>query len=90
MEMISIRLEPDAAIEPGHQVIVLPYSEEGRSLTRLLTGDAFIWRYYDGREIRIPHDQTVDARIVTLINILADFRYQAPELVQLTLMEPQP
>ena len=85
--MIEIQLEPDMSIEPGHQVLVLPYSEEGRALARLLAGEDVIWRYYTGTDIRIPHNATVDARMVALIDLLAHMRYRAPDLVQLTLEE---
>ena len=89
--MIALILNtvPDMKIEPGHQMIVLPYSEEGQALARLLTGDQIIWRYYNGMDIRIPHDAVVDARIVALIDALAHVRYQAPDLVQLTMIEAE-
>ena len=84
--MNLINLEPDASIEPGHQCIILPYTDEGRALGRLLIGQDPVWSYYDGHVIRIPHDQGVDQAIITLINELADIRYGAPALVQLTLI----
>lgn len=87
--MITIDLLHNMQIEPGHQEILLPYNEEGQALARLLTGDDFIWRYYDGTVIRIPHDATVDARIVKLVDLLADIRYKAPDMLQLTLLEMQ-
>lgn len=85
--MLRIDRESDAHVEPGHQILVLPYTEEGRALARLLTGEELILPYYNGREIRVPHNAIVDSRIVALINALADVRYQAPVFVQLTLVE---
>lgn len=85
--MIQIQRKPDLSIEPGHQVLVLPYSEEGCAMARLLTGEHSLSRYLRGEDIQIPHDSMVDARIVDLINTLADIRYQAPQLLQLTMVE---
>jgi hypothetical protein len=82
-----ITLEPDPDIEPGHQWIVIPDSENGWALMTLLGCDhqPTIKR---GNEILIAHDQQVDRAIVQLINQLAHVRFSAPDLVQLMLAEP--
>ena len=84
--MINIWLEPDLSVEPGHQVLVLPKTDEGAALTLLLTGVDALW-FSDGQVFRIPHDAVVDVNLVKLIDALAHVRYQSPSVVQLTLQE---
>ncbi len=40
-----------------------------------------------GGDLLIPHDAKVDERIVNLIDQLAHARYQAPDLIQMTMKE---
>lgn len=82
---IPISLEPKPSIEPGQQWIIVPDTDEGRALVQLLTGgEPFVHR---GTDLLVPHDDIVDQRMVQLIDQLAHVRYQAPELIQLTLKE---
>ncbi len=83
--MIRIALEPEMGIEPGHQWIVVPDTDEGRTLAQLLTGAAPLIQR--GGDLLIPHNTKVDERIVNLIDQLAHARYQAPDLIQMTLRE---
>jgi len=87
--MTLITLEPDMSIEPGHQWIVLPDTDEGHALRTLLFGNggAVIKR---GKYFMIAHDEHVDAQIVKLIDELAHVRFLAPNLIQLTMEEVQP
>ncbi len=83
--MINITLEPEMGIEPGHQWIVVPDTDEGRALVQILTdATPLIQR---GGDLLIPHNAKVDERIVNLIDQLAHARYQAPDLIQMTLQE---
>ena len=81
-----ITTEPDMNIEPGHQWIVLPDTEEGWSLLTLFgcENQPTIKR---GNEILVAHDQQVDQAIVQLIDELAHVRFSAPGLVQMTMTE---
>jgi len=83
--MINITLEPDMAIEPGHQWIVVPNDPDGWALLKLLCGNRRIAGA--GDYIRVPHDAKVDAAIVLLIDVLAHVRFQAPDLIQMTMEE---
>lgn len=83
--MIRILLEPELSIEPGHQWLVLSDTDEGRALAILLTGRLPLVKR--GKDLLIPHDDQVDARIVAWIDQLANARYMAPGLVQLTMAE---
>lgn len=83
--MIHITLEAELGIEPGHQWIVVPDTDEGRALVQLLTGgQPLIQR---GSQFLVPHSADVDERIVHWIDQLAHVRYQAPDLIQMTLKE---
>lgn len=83
--MITIGLEPNMSIEPGHQWIVVPDTDEGRALVQILTGATPLIQR--GGDLLIPHNADVDERIVNLIDQLAHARYQAPDLIQMTLKE---
>jgi len=86
---ITITLEPDMSIEPGHQVILLPLTSEGVALSKLLL-DRAEWsrlEFSEGGSIRIPHSEDVDRKIVQLIDELAHVRFSAPNMVQMTLAE---
>ena len=89
--MIPIQLKKDMSVEPGHQVLVLPYTEEGCALALLLTGLQYrdLVKFASGITLIIPHTDVVDANIVQMIDQLADVRFSAPDLVQLTLEEVQ-
>lgn len=80
-----ITTEPDMNIEPGHQFIVLPESEEGYAILALLGGDHPVIKR--GNEILLAHDYHVDRTIVQLIDELAHVRFSAPGLVQMTFAE---
>jgi len=84
--MSLVTLEPDMSVEPGHQWIVLPDNEEGWALLTLLGcyNQPTIKR---GNEILVAHDQQVDRTIVQLIDQLANVRFSAPELIQLSMIE---
>lgn len=83
--MIHILLERELGIEPGHQWLVLPDTTEGQALATVLTGGLpLVTR---GDQLLVAHDDRVDQRIVALIDELANARYQAPGLVQLTMVE---
>ncbi len=83
--MIHITFEAELGIEPGHQWIVVPDTDEGRALVQLLTGgQPLIQR---GSQFLVPHNADVDEQIVHLIDQLANARYQAPDLIQMTLKE---
>lgn len=85
---MRIVLEPELGIEPGHQWLVLSDTPEGRALAFLLMGGLpFVRR---GKQILVPHNERVDRQLVTLIDELAHVRYQAPDLVQLTMEEAAP
>lgn len=85
--MTLITTEPDLTIEPGHQFIVVPDSEEGDAILTLLGGDHPTIKR--GDEILLAHDYHVDRVIVQLIDELAQVRFSAPGLVQLTMQEAQ-
>jgi hypothetical protein len=85
--MIRIQLEPELSIEPGHQWLVLSNRAEGQALATLLMGGLPLVKR--GNQILVPHDKKVDARIVALIDELANARYQAPGLIQMTLVEAE-
>lgn len=92
--MSLITLEPDMSIDPGHQWLVMPTTDEGAAIAKLLTGSDHLWDYcfvdqtYElGLCFRIPHTNDVDKNIVQLIDQLAHVRFSAPGLVQLTLQE---
>jgi len=85
--MVNITLEPDMGIEPGHQWIVVPNNPEGLALADLLIPRGEAPRVYKGEAIHIAHNQAVDQNIVHLIDQLAHVRYQAPDLIQMTLVE---
>lgn len=87
--MIQIDLRPDMTVQPGHQHLVLPYTEEGCALALLLTGSSYrdLVKFRSGVTLSIPHTAVVDANIVQLIDELAHVRFSAPELLQLTLEE---
>lgn len=82
--MIEIALEPNMNIEPGHQWLVIPDTRDGRALALLLGGLPLVKR---GGSLLVPHSAPVDERILNLIDQLAHVRYQAPDLIQLTLQE---
>ena len=84
--MSLITLEPDMNIEPGHQWLVLPATEEGRALFQLLGGTVENISTRGG-EILLAHDYLVDRNIVALINQLAHVRFSAPDMMQLTMAE---
>lgn len=85
--MIQITLEDELSVEPGHRQIVIPDTDEGRALVQLLTGtQPLIQR---GSDLLVPHDANVDERMMQLIDQLAHVRYQAPDLIQLTLKEAE-
>ena len=81
-----ITTEPDMNIEPGHQWLVIPDTEDGWALMTLLDvgNQPTIKR---GNEIMLAHDYHVDQKIVQLIDELAHVRFSAPGLVQMTLTE---
>lgn len=83
--VIPIHLETELNIDPGHQWIVVPDTDAGRALFHLLTGGQPL--IHRGTDLVFPHDANVDQRMVQLIDQLAHVRYQAPELIQLTLKE---
>lgn len=83
--MVRILLESELSIEPGHQWLVLSDTEEGRALAKLLTGGLPLVKR--GQQLLIAHDASVDQRLVELIDQLANARYMAPGLVQMTLTE---
>jgi hypothetical protein len=83
--MISIDLQPDSDIEPGHQWLVVPNNPEGLALVGLLVPRGHAPLMFNAEHIRIPHNESVDQNIVDLINALAHVRFQSPTLVQLTL-----
>ncbi len=86
--MILITLRPDPNIEPGHQWLVLPQDDAGLMLGALLTNRSIfelVIELPDAETFEIPHDTDVDRNIVELINELANVRFFAPRLVQLTL-----
>ncbi|MGB8984143.1 MAG: hypothetical protein WCC12_19905 [Anaerolineales bacterium] len=83
--MIQITLEAELSVEPGHQQIVIPDTDEGRALVQLLTGTQPLAQR--GSDLLVPHDANVDERMMQLIDQLAHVRYQAPDLIQLTLKE---
>lgn len=82
--MIDMQLVKDENVEPGHQWILLPKTAQGIALAQILTGGFVLLA--DTR-IRVAHTAEVDRRIVELVNLLAQVRFSAPDLVQLTLME---
>lgn len=87
-----ITLEPDPAIEPGHQWLILPTTSDGNALAKLLSGKSDVYEFaaLDGETalvLRIPHSVEVDRNILHLINLLAHVRFSAPDLVQLSLIE---
>jgi hypothetical protein len=81
--MIRINTEQDSRIEPGHQLLEVEDTPQGRALATLLYGHVPAFRH--GDRLIIPHDATVDTNIVELINELARVRYESPVMVQLTL-----
>jgi len=83
--MPKILLEPELSIEPGHQWLVLSDTPEGRALAFLLMGGLPLVKR--GKQILVPHNDRVDQQLVALIDQLAHARYQAPDLVQLTMAE---
>jgi hypothetical protein len=83
--VVRIILEPELSIVPGHQWLVLSNTDEGRALAALLTGGLPLVKR--GQQLLIAHDAKVDQRIVDLIDQLANARYMAPGLVQMTLTE---
>lgn len=83
--MLQLDLEPEMSIEPGHQWIVFTDTVEGQALATLLTGGLPLIRR--GNQILVPHNETVDRQIVTLIDCLAHARFSAPSLVQLKMVE---
>jgi hypothetical protein len=84
-----IHLETDMHVEPGHQRLVLPYTDEGCALALLLTGEHYrdLVKFRSGSSLSIPHTEIVDTNIVQIIDALAHVRFSAPELLQLTLEE---
>jgi hypothetical protein len=80
-----IGTEPDATVEPGHQVLVVANTPTGQALAGLLAPDRPVndWDQF----IRIPHDQNVDRRLIWLVDLFAHIRFSAPELLQLRLIE---
>lgn len=83
--VIPIHLETETHIDPGHQWIVVPDTDDGRALVHLLTGGQPL--VHRGDALVFPHDANVDQRLVQLIDQLAHVRFQAPDLVQLTIKE---
>lgn len=87
---LEVALEPELAIEPGHQRLWFR-GRGGWRLAKLLcpallqspasTADWAQW-------VRIDHDRETDARIMYLINLLAELRDLAPGLVQLVMVLP--
>ena len=84
----------DESVEPGHQQIgVTPDDVEGVSLLFALTGNIgalYGWiqpvRLPDGRTVTFsPHDEAADLRLVQLVDLCADLRFTAPEMIQLRI-----
>ena len=85
---------PDPTVEPGHQQIaVIPGDIEGASILFALTGNrGVIWghvglsRLPNGKTgLCAPHDDEADRRLVQLVDLCADLRFTAPEMLQLRI-----
>lgn len=86
---MKINLHPDISVEPGHQYILLPATDEGRQLAALLTRREQISDLWDEalQAYKVPHNAQVDARIIELVDWLSHVRFTAHSLLQLTFIE---
>lgn len=89
----TIRTEPADGIEPGHQIIYIgPVDIEAQSLLCALTGitPMLQTRFRDAGGttwVMAPHNQAADERIMQLVDICADLRFGAPDMLQLSLLD---
>ena len=86
---------PSPDVEPGHQLIgAYPINDEARGMLKALTGASHLDSVtLDDRYCLVaPHDQVADARLVLMVDLCAEIRRAAPELVQLRIegMELEP
>jgi len=85
---IYTHLEPD--IQPGHQaILVTPADFDGMSLLRALTGatpeHVTLVNFPEGQAWKAPHDEVADQRLIQLVDLCADLRFSAPEMLQLRI-----
>ena len=88
----TIRTEPADGIEPGHQIIYIgPVDIEAQSLLCALTGitpmlQVRIRDIFGITWVVAPHNAIADERITQLVDICADLRFTAPDMLQLSLL----
>lgn len=82
--MMIITTQPDVNVDPGHQWLVLPDSDQGYALALILAPHMLPKRDMEGN-LLIPHTHLIDTHILELINALAHVRFSAPGLVQISL-----
>lgn len=77
-------------VEPGHQIIMVgPADAESAAIVFVLTGYPRLEQQYkkdsDQSWFCAPHDSRADERLMQLVDICADLRFTAPEMMQLRL-----
>jgi hypothetical protein len=85
---------PDESVEPGHQrIAVTPADLEGSALLFALTGNNASFRGVP-RLAELPngdlawdapHDDRADERLVRFVDVCADLRFTAPDMIQLEI-----
>ena len=86
----TLYTHPDPDTEPGHQTILItPADFDGIGLLRALTGSTQermrLIPFSEGPAWMAPHDEIADQRLVQLVDICADLRFTAPEMLQLKI-----
>jgi hypothetical protein len=90
---LKITTQPDSTVEPGHQWIIISNTAAGRGLasvlsSRLLSVDNHtapsVGMDITG-DLRLAHDHDVDEMLMVLVDLAAEIRVSAPDLVQLKL-----
>ena len=87
---VEIATTPVPEIKPGRQLILLQANPAGRSLAADLFPEQLSVIVRDGQAwIPVPHSERADAVLVELVDVAAEIRRQAPQLVQLRLLSPE-
>ena len=86
----TLYTHPDPDVEPGHQVILItPADFDGIGLLRALTGATqdrvTLIPFSEGPAWKATHDDVADQRLVQFVDLCADLRFTAPEMLQLRL-----
>lgn len=91
---LSLWLEPDPAVEPGHQLICLTGPLAAHLFLLLAHPDTLPIPLDTRHLIRdtyyVPHTTDVDARLLALIDALVAVRLNAPDFVQIHLAGLEP